>query len=260
MHMHDSGETIDWSGWLARWDRQQEGYVPEREERFSVMFDVLDELLPPAFTALDLGCGPGSLSQRLLVRFPESRVIAVDFDPVMLAVGHGALGTHGGRLRWVDADLATPNWTTDIGGEKIHAVLSATALHWLEPRALGELYRDLYRLLDPGGIVLNGDDMSFGAETPTLSRLSERRLNALWTDAAFEARGIETSEQWWDALSAEVALAPLLAERQRRDAAKTRPESSPSFDDHIASLRAARFREIGTIWQVLSNRVLLALR
>ncbi len=100
-------EQIHWQGWLARWDLQQEGYVPEREERFRTMFDAL---LPPEFVALDLACGPGSLSQRLLNRFPKARCVAVDMDPVMLALGQGALGTVGGHLRWVDADIASPGW------------------------------------------------------------------------------------------------------------------------------------------------------
>jgi trans-aconitate methyltransferase len=66
--------------------------------------------------AIDLACGPGSLSQRLLQRFPQARVIAVDVDPVLLALGRGALGTVGGRLRWVDADLASPDWAQALAG------------------------------------------------------------------------------------------------------------------------------------------------
>ena len=97
---------IDWQDWLRRWDAQQTGYVPERESRFSAMFDVIDHVLPPSFVAVDLGCGPGSMSQRMLARFPAAQAIAVDMDPVMLALGHGALGTAEDRLRWVDADLS----------------------------------------------------------------------------------------------------------------------------------------------------------
>src|SRR5271165_6865287 len=97
--------AIDWHQWLRRWDRQQAGYLPFREERFDAMFDALEALLPPDFIALDLGSGPGSLSQRLLDRFPRARSVAVDQDPVLLAIGQGSLGDVGGRLRWVDADL-----------------------------------------------------------------------------------------------------------------------------------------------------------
>lgn len=73
-------------------------------------------------------------------------------------------------------------------------------------------------------------------------------------------RGIETAERWWDALALEPAAAPLLAERARRFAGKRRQESPPGFDDHVAMSHDAGFREVGTIWQVLSNRVLMAVR
>jgi SAM-dependent methyltransferase len=249
---------IDWQGWLRRWDAQQEGYVPEREARFAAMLDALAELLPASLVALDLACGPGSISQRLLARFPYARAIAVDIDPVLLAIGRGALGTMDGRLHWVEADLASPDWLEALSETQVDAVLSTTALHWLEPEALARLYHDLARVLRPGGLFLNGDNMAFGLQAPTLARLSQHVLDEQWSDASFGARGIETAEQWWDALGSEPAFAPLLAERTRRFAGKLRPESHPGFDDHVAALRDAGFREVATIWQVLSDRVLLA--
>jgi hypothetical protein len=78
------------------------------------MFEALAVLLPASFVALDPTCGPGSISQWLLTCFPGARAIAVDIDPVILAVGQGAIGTIDGRLRWIQADLASPagwrNW------------------------------------------------------------------------------------------------------------------------------------------------------
>jgi hypothetical protein len=102
--------------------------------------------------------------------------------------------------------------------------------------------------------------MAFGPTLPTLARLSQRALDEQWTDAAFAARGIETAEQWWDALATEPTFAALLADRTARVAGKQRQESPPGFDVHEAALREAGFRELGIIWQVLSNRVLLAVR
>src|SRR2546425_501786 len=186
---------VDWLGWLRRWDLQQEGYVPEREARFTAMFDALAELLPASFVALDLGCGPGSMTQRLLARFPDARAIAVDIDPVLLAIGRGALGTVDGRLRWVAADLASPDWLEALGTTHVDAVLSSTALHWIEPEPLVRLYGDLASLLRRGGLLLNGDHLAFGPTLPTLARLSQRALDQQWTDTAFSARGIETAEQ-----------------------------------------------------------------
>jgi SAM-dependent methyltransferase len=255
----DVGQQIDWSRWLARWDAQQEGYVPEREARFTAMFDALAALLPGSFVAVDLGCGPGAISRRLLARFPDARAVAVDIDPVMVALGQGALGTVGGRLRWVEADLAAPGWSGALGEAPVDAVLSSTALHWLGPDELTRVYAGVGRLLRPGGLFLNADTMAYGPASPTFGRLARGVLDELWSDAAFAARGIETAEQWWEAFSAEPAAAPLLAARARRFAGKQRPVP-PDVDFHVAALREAGFREVGTIRQVLSDRVLMAVR
>src|ERR1700736_264382 len=206
---------IDWLDWLRGW-----GYVPEREARFAAMFDALAQLLPASFVALDLACGPGSISQRLLARFPNAQAIAADIDPGMLAIGRGVLGTVDGRLRWIGADLASPDWWEALGETQIDAVLSTTALHWLEPEPLTRLYHDLGRLLRPGGLCLNGDNMAFGPALPSFARLSQRVLGEQWTDAAFAVRGIATAEQWWEALALEPAFVPLLTERTRRFAGK----------------------------------------
>ena len=107
--------AVDWQAWLRRWDVQQTGYLPDREGRFAAMLDILGVLLAPAFVALDLCAGPGSLSARLLTRFPQARRIAADKDPVLLAMGQAALGDGGGRLRWVDTDLLTPQWADRLG-------------------------------------------------------------------------------------------------------------------------------------------------
>ncbi|ODU03983.1 MAG: hypothetical protein ABS81_12255 [Pseudonocardia sp. SCN 72-86] len=250
----------DWQGWLRRWDAQQEGYVPEREARFTAMFDVLEALLPASFTALDLASGPGSTSARLLARFPQARAVALDMDPVMLAVGEGALGSADGRLTWVRGDLADAGWAAGLGDVRIDAVLSTTALHWLPPEPLARLYRDLAGLLGPGGVVLDGDHLDFPAAMPTFASLSRLAREQQWSDDAFAARGIETAEQWWEAFAAEPGTAELLADRERVYATKTRQEVPPGYEAHVAALREAGFREVGTIWQSFANRVLLAVR
>jgi len=138
--MHEEIPQLNWSEWMQRWDRQQSGYLPDREQRFSAMLDVLGVVLPEQFVALDLACGPGAISQRLLARFPQARSIALDFDPVLLMLGKNVLGEMNGRLRWVEADLRDPSWRTQLGVEQVDAVLSTTALHWLPAESLVQVY------------------------------------------------------------------------------------------------------------------------
>jgi len=53
-------------------------------------------------------------------------------------------------------DVRQPIWVdavrSGLAGARVDAILSATALHWLQPEELARLYRDLAGLLDAGGI------------------------------------------------------------------------------------------------------------
>lgn len=244
---------------MRRWDAQQTAYLPDREERFTAMLDVLGALLPEEFVALDLACGPGAISQRLLARFPRARCVAVDLDPLLLAMGQAVLGDAGGRLRWVTADLADPGWTAALGEPSFDAVLSTTALHWLPVEPLVRLYSELGGLVREGGVVLNGDNMAFAPHQETLRLLAEATTERQRAEA-FDRGGAEDWDQWWTALADEPGIGDLLAERARRFPNTPDDKMAPIFDVHEAALRNAGFREVGVIWQRLDNRVLLGVR
>jgi len=103
--------------WIARWEIQQQGYLPDREDRFTALIDAVEEAAGrPDPLVLDLGCGPGSLSVRLLDRMPAARVVAIDTDPVLLALGRAAYGgaTGSGSPMWTCALTVGPRrsaWT-----------------------------------------------------------------------------------------------------------------------------------------------------
>jgi SAM-dependent methyltransferase len=223
------------------------------------MLDVLDILLPEEFIALDLACGPGAITQRLLVRFPKARSIAVDLDPVLLTMGQAVLGHLGGRVQWVEVDLMRPEWVSHLGTSQVDAVLSTTALHWLPAEALIRLYRELGQLVRPGGVFLNGDNLSFGPHLPSFQRIGQTMKERTRIEA-FEGRGLEDWDGWWTALQQEPALSELFAERSRRFAWKGSGAPAPIIDLHEAALRDAGFREVGVIWQQMGNRVLMAVR
>ena len=164
---------LDWQDWMHRYDQQQSTYLPDREKRFTVMLDVLETLLPEHFVALDLACGPGSMSQRLLSRFPQARSVAVDIDPILLLLGQQVLGDMQGRLRWVEADISEPSWHSRLGEEQVDAVVSTTALHWLPAGSLVDLYRQLGDLVRPGGVFLNGDFFGFAPHLPSFNAVCE---------------------------------------------------------------------------------------
>ncbi len=248
----------DWSGYLRTWDRQQETFDPEREHRFGAMFDVLAAQLPKRFVALDLGCGPGSLTARMLRRFPRATAVAIDDDPVVLRIGQGALGTMRGRITWVDAKLAGDGWTDQVPRRRYDAALSTSALHWLRPADLPRLYCDLHRLLRPGGVFLNGYIMPWGPEAPRFRRIAEKVYRQ-----RFHTRdgkpGWAAWERWWARAEKEPFLRPFFQERKARNSKHPHHEP-PTLGAHRAALRRARFRETQVVWEDFENRVLLAVR
>ncbi|MGI0129622.1 MAG: class I SAM-dependent methyltransferase [Thermoplasmata archaeon] len=248
----------DWGEWLRRWDEQQESFNPERDRRFSAMFDVLEAAVGKRFAALDLGSGPGSLSARLLRRFPKARCVAVDFDPVALRIGEGALGSVQGRLSWVDAKLGRPGWVERLPRRRYDAALSTTALHWLTAKELRRFYRDLYGVLRKGGVFLNGDRLPWGAEHRRLSRLAESVRRVRFRGASLDSEWAAW-RQWWEAAERLPELKPLFRERAQRQSQHPRTGDT-SLEFHREALERAGFREAAVVWQDLENRVLLAVR
>ena len=247
-------QTTTATRWLQRWDAQQERYIPDREERFRVVIDVVRAATGggPA-RVVDLGCGPGSLSQRLAEGLPEVQVVGVDADPLLLGLGRANTNP---RVRLIEANLANPGWADATGlPGPWDAAVSSTALHWLEPTDLGQLYRTLAENLRPGGVFVNADHMGLG----------QPKLDAL-ADAVREARTrrVGTADNvdwrdWWQALQSDDELAPLVDARSNTAIAHG-GENGLTVWQHAELLRQAGFTEAGPVWQFGDDHVLVAVR
>jgi SAM-dependent methyltransferase len=243
--------------WIERWDAQQQAYLPDREDRFTAIIDVVEEVAGrPDPLVLDLGSGPGSLAIRLLHRLPQATVVAMDADPLTLALGRSAFADVTG-LEFCDVDLRTAGWSAGLPiGRAPDAAVSTTALHWLPSAALAALYAELADLLRPGGVLLNGDHLREDDGAPRLQRL-ERALIEREERRRFPAGHTESWTDWWAAAAADPDLAALHSKRAAR-AVESEHHGSPAgrLSVHVHALRAAGFAEIGTLWQRGENRVL----
>jgi len=242
--------------WVSRWDTQQERYIADREDRFAVIGDVVTKALrreQPVVgaTVLDLGCGPGSLSARLADRLPGLRLIGIDSDPLLLALGRARYGY---RVEFVDADLSAPELPAEVP-DVVDAAVSTTALHWLNPEPLAELYRRLAQRIRPGGVFVNGDNMPVGESALRDLARSVRETRAIRVGVADN----EDWAQWWDAAKSEPALADLINQRSER-AIQHHGSNSLSAAEHAELLRAAGFQAVETVWQYGDDTVLVAVR
>ena len=262
---------LDWHSIMDSWDTQQTNYLPAREERFTIMLDILELHFGEKFTVLDLACGTGSISGRVLERFPQASCIAADLDPVLMQLGKQRWDFPE-RLQWLDVNLSHPDWSVDeskplewLKTQKIDAILTTTALHWLNPHDLVRVYLQLADLQAEGGILMNGDNIMFLPHMRTFGDISDRS-KAQRQYVAFEEQGGEDYQTWWNNLREQLLqddsefYGQLLQERDRRFEDRQRDFSEPIRVLHEAALSNAGYTEVAPIWQRFDNCVLLAIK
>ncbi|WP_399894642.1 class I SAM-dependent methyltransferase [Streptomyces sp. BBFR51] len=253
----------DWQRWQTSWDRQQEWYMPDREERFRVMLDTVEAVTGPAPRVLDLACGTGSISDRLLRRLPGATTVCVDIDPALLAIARGHFAGDE-RVTFAEADLTDPDWTDRLPHASYDAVVTATALHWLDTDSLRRLYGTLAGVVREGGVFLNADHMT-DESAPALNAA----LHTLHTARQERQRrqGALDWADWWH----EVAVDPVLAEPAVRrfallgDPREPRPagergDRPTATRWHVDTLREQGFGEVRQLWCSASDALVAALR
>lgn len=245
----------DWQRWLDSWDRQQEHLLPDREERIGAMEDVVEAVVGPPQRVLDLAGGPGSISVRLLRRFPGAQVVLVDVDPSLLAIASGVLADER-RMHILQADLADMQWAQALPTGQFDAVVTANSLHWLDEPALRRVYADLSRLIREGGVFCNVDPMP----SPGADRLTA--MLDTWVDRRRRLPvGTLDWGGWWKAAAADGTLAPLVAERNKRFGGETHPpDFTPPVEWHLDRLREAGFAEAACVWRHGNHAMVAGLR
>ncbi|MFH9711772.1 class I SAM-dependent methyltransferase [Streptomyces luteogriseus] len=256
--MTDAGTTAataDWHAWQESWDRQQEWYLPDREERFRIMLDMVEALVGTAPRVLDLACGTGSITARLLDRFPDATSTGVDLDPALLAIAEGTFAGDD-RVRLVTADLKDPDWPAELPYDSYDAVLTATALHWLHREPLADLYGQVAGLVRDGGVFMNADHM-IDETTPRINAAERARRHARMDQAKRD--GILDWSGWWQLAAKDPVLAEPTARRHEIYGEHAEGDA-PSARWHARVLREKGFGEARPVWCSPSDTLLLAVK
>ena len=136
-----------------------------QREVASRMLERLDYVKIEPHCVVDLGCGTGASLTALGERYPQARIVGVDFSEAMLRVGNRQRS----RLRWLLPFLRGPKSAALLAGDAQKLPLkTATAgliwsnlmLHWLvDPLAA---FREMHRTLQVGGLLMFS---TFGPDT-----------------------------------------------------------------------------------------------
>jgi trans-aconitate 2-methyltransferase len=132
---------------LADWDAARYDQLADPQARWG--HAVLDRLdLVGAETVLDAGCGSGRVTEELLGRLPNGRVIALDVSVPMLEQAKVRLARWAKQVRFVRADLLELSPATLGEHAPLDAVFSTATFHWATDH--DRLFRNLATVMRPG--------------------------------------------------------------------------------------------------------------
>ena len=132
------------------WDAQTYDEISEPQYQWGL--EVLDRLEPSADEAIiDAGCGSGRVTERLLERLPEGRIVGVDGSAEMIKVAAEKFEGDD-RVTLIVSDLL--DLTPDLLDQNeapaaVDALFSTATFHWLADH--DKLFSRIHSVLRPGG-------------------------------------------------------------------------------------------------------------
>ncbi len=169
---------------------------------------------------IDVGCGTGRLTAKLLDRLPQGRVVCVDISANMLRVARETLlPQYGGRVEFVLADASALPFERTAD-----AIFSTATFHWLVDHPA--LFRRLHDALAAGGRLV-----AQCGGGPNLKRVKTRAA-FLMTDPEF-ARFFVGWRQPWEFADADTT-ARRLADAGFTDIQTSVEPARAAFPDGVA--------------------------
>lgn len=233
---------IDALAWYERWEAMLNAYNLTREERFTMATELLRLPRDRSVRILDLGCGPGSLGFRILDAYPNASVVAMDFDPLLLAIGRGVAKERRADIEFIQCDFRRAEIWGDLR-ESFDAVVTTVALHWLRWENLALTYQYALSALKPGGWLLNSDHIA--ANAPEIQKLHQRYAESE------RGRFSDETLSWqafWEALQAELPELDLSALRNAESFWEGSDDGLP-MQYHLNALHLAGFEPVEVFWR-----------
>ncbi|MEH1828494.1 MAG: methyltransferase domain-containing protein [Nostoc sp.] len=202
--------------------------------RYDEMLEVISHCLPSTSRRiLELGCGTGELSLKILNRFPDAQVIALDYSPRMLQFAQDKITAVGYKQRWTGIQADFGDWANnpeklDIDS-KFDVCVSSLAIHHLQDEMKLKLFERIAASLTQDGCFWNADPTL--PESPALAEVYK---------AAREEWAVEQGIN-------------LIEIRAKRATSTTQGYSSQdqlaSLDAHLQMLSKAGFKTVAVPWK-----------
>ena len=165
-------------------DQEGDALRDEIERAHGRMMELLGLPRDAAFRFMDLGAGAGAVSASVMSAFPNATGVLADMSAPMMEAGSSKLTPFEGRYRYVEVDMNSDDWPSDLSGP-FQAVVSARAIHHLTSERKAALFGRVHDALAPGGVFINWDNMKRPDEEKVTNREKVPAYLALLEGARF---------------------------------------------------------------------------
>lgn len=182
---------------------------------------------------LELGCGTGELSVKLLQNCPQATVIALDYSPRMLEYARGKIEATGYGKRWRGIVMDFGAWaageTAQGIGSRFDACASSLAIHHLVNPMKLKLFERIRASLNPGGSFWNADPVAI--ESPALSDVYQSVREAWASDCGTTLAQVRTNMG------------------QSNPYGYSSQDQLATLEEHWQMLKAAGFESVSVPWK-----------
>lgn len=143
---------------------------------------------------LEIGCGTGITTLRLLEARPQMSLLSIDNEPAMIKQTRVNLAEwiNEGRVKLDEADALTA--LSKLPAASLDVVASGYAIHNFLQGYRREVLKEVFRVLKPGGFLINGDRYALDdGQAHTQATQEEVRF---WFKAFAELGRYDLLEHW----------------------------------------------------------------
>ncbi|MGH2412189.1 MAG: class I SAM-dependent methyltransferase [Microcystaceae cyanobacterium] len=202
--------------------------------RYDEMLDVIVSCVSPQVSRiLELGCGTGELSLKLLKRCPQAKLIALDYSLRMMEAAKAKITAAGSAQRYQVLEMDFGEWAEgqalELIGTEFEACVSSLAIHHLSNEMKLKLFGRIHQSLNDRGGFFNGDPVL--AESPQLGEL-DQSIREAWA----EQQGVTRAE-----VQAKLG--------RTQPYGYSSPDRLATLEDHLVMLKKAGFNPVAVPWK-----------
>ena len=124
--------------------------IPHYNQMVNALVSAIPFSKESSFSAIDLGCGTGTISKSIKNIFPNFNITCVDISEKMLEIANNKIG---GNINCIQADFNSFDFP-----QKYDLIVSSLALHHLEnDNDKWKFYKKIYSSLNQTGVFVNVD-------------------------------------------------------------------------------------------------------